>query len=109
LSLPLCWRPSTSDRLQLSWRPYARNRGEITDFAHGADRIDVSGLLSHDGYSGANPIADGYLKLIDDGHGGAWLDFDTDGHGTADPWGSFGATADHVSAASFSLADFIVR
>jgi Ca2+-binding RTX toxin-like protein len=83
--------------------------GQITDFVHGTDRIDISGLLSRAGYAGSDPIADGYLKLLDDGHGDTWLYFDRDGHGTADPWGTFVATIEHVSPAGLALADFIVH
>src|SRR6185437_7221297 len=83
--------------------------GQITDFTHGTDKIDVSALLSAGHYSGSDPIADGYVKLIDDGHGDTWLYFDTDGHGTADQWGTFVATIAHVTPASLGLSDFVVH
>jgi len=82
--------------------------GEITDFTHGTDKIDLSGLLASAHYAGADPIADGYVKLLDDGHGNTWLYFDSDGRGTADPWGSFVATLNGVAPASFSAGDFIM-
>jgi len=80
---------------------------EITDFTHGADKLDLSGLLSAAHYSGSDPIADGYVKLIDNGQGGAWLYFDSDGRGAADRWGTFIATLDHVTAASVTSADLV--
>ena len=85
------------------------NAGHITDFVHGTDKIDVSQLLSGVGYAGSDPIADGYVKLLDDGHGDTWLYFDKDGHGTADQWGTFVMTLDHVAPASLTLSDFIVH
>src|SRR6185437_3708527 len=52
--------------------------GHITDFTPGTDKLDLSALLSKAGYSGSDPIGDGYVKLLDDGHGDTWLYFDTD-------------------------------
>jgi len=81
--------------------------GHITDFTHGVDKIDVSGLLRKVGYTGSDPIADGYVKLIDDGHGNSWVYFDSDGRGTADPWGSLVTTIDHVSPGGVTTGDWI--
>jgi len=81
--------------------------GHITDFNHGVDKLDLSTLLSKAGYSGADPIADGYVKLIDDGQGDSWLYFDSDGRGSADPWGSFIATLDHVAPSGVTSADLV--
>jgi Ca2+-binding RTX toxin-like protein len=89
---------------QLPW-----NAGHITDFTHGTDKIDVSALLSSVGYSGSTPFADGYLKLLDDGNGNTWLYFDRDGHGTADQWGTFVTTLDHVAPGALTLSDFIIH
>ncbi|WP_165830546.1 family 16 glycosylhydrolase [Phenylobacterium soli] len=40
----------------------------ITNFQLGVDRLDVSALEG--GYSGSNPVGDGYVRLLDDGAGG---------------------------------------
>jgi hypothetical protein len=85
----------------LPWSP-----SEVTDFAQGTDKLDLSALLSASHYTGTDPVGDGYVKLIDNGKGGAWLYYDTDGKGTADQWGTFVATLDHVSPSGLSAADF---
>jgi hypothetical protein len=54
----------------------------ITDFAPGTDRIDLKALLLSIGYSGTNPVADGYIKLVST-TAGTSVQIDTDG--TAGP------------------------
>ena len=43
---------------------------QIRDFAAGQDVIDFHQLLATVGYTGINPIADGWLNLVTDGNGG---------------------------------------
>jgi Ca2+-binding RTX toxin-like protein len=86
----------------LAWSP-----SEITDFTPGTDKLDFSALLSASHYAGADPIADGYVKLIDNGNGGSWVYFDTDGKGTSDQWGTYMATLDHVSPGQVTAADLV--
>ncbi len=92
----------------------------VTDFVAGQDRLDFSALFAASHYSGTDPIADGYVKLYGDGSG-TWVIYDTDGRGSADPWGTsvvhldgvdpttltsaklFGATAPIVNATPFTL------
>jgi hypothetical protein len=83
--------------------------GHITDFTHGVDKIDVHGLLAQAHYAGSDPIGDGYIKLIADGHGDTWVYFDSDGRGTADPWGTLVATLDGVSPSGVTASDWIFR
>jgi Ca2+-binding RTX toxin-like protein len=90
-----------------AWSQLPWSAAKVTDFVHGTDKIDVSGLLVNVHYAGADPIADGYVKLIDDGHGDTWLYFDTDGRGSADQWGTFVATLNGVSPTSLSASDFM--
>lgn len=54
--------------------------GQITDFAIGTDKLDISGLYTN-GYRGSNPIADGYVTLVSDGAGGTKVLMDTDAAG----------------------------
>ncbi|TWA99168.1 S8 family serine peptidase [Bradyrhizobium stylosanthis] len=42
----------------------------VRDFTAGQDVIDLNQALTSAGYSGANPIADGWLSLVSDGSGG---------------------------------------
>jgi Ca2+-binding RTX toxin-like protein len=79
--------------------------GHITDFTPGTDKLDFTALLANVGYHGTDPIADGYVKLLDDGHGDTWLYFDSDGKGAADQWGAFVATVDHVAPTSIHASD----
>jgi hypothetical protein len=95
-----------ADRFVFKAAPWTA--GHITDFVHGTDKIDVSTLLANAHYAGSNAVADGYLKLVDNGAGSTWLYFDSDGTGSADPWGSFLTTVDKVSPSGLSLSDFIV-
>jgi hypothetical protein len=88
------------------WSSLPWQGGQITDFTPGSDKIDLSGLLANVHYAGSDPIADGYVKLLDTGHGDTWLYFDTDGKGSADAWGTYVATL-NVAPASLSPADFI--
>jgi Ca2+-binding RTX toxin-like protein len=83
--------------------------GHITDFTHGADQIDVSGMLAKAGWSGTNAISDGYIRLYDDGQGGTWVYFDRDGPGTADQWGTFVTELDHVSTGTLTANDWVFR
>jgi len=56
-----------------------RDAGDtITDFTPGTDRIDLRALLVSIGYSGVNPVADGYLKLVSTA-AGTGVQIDADG------------------------------
>jgi Ca2+-binding RTX toxin-like protein len=96
-----------ADHFQFNTVPWQADN--VTDFTHGVDRIDVSHLLAGVGYSGTDPIADGYIKFGDDGQGNTWVYFDRDGHGTADQWGTKVVTLDHVSASTITGSDFIFQ
>jgi uncharacterized protein len=50
----------------------------ITDFVPGTDRIDLKALLLSIGYSGNNPVGDGYIKLVST-TAGTSVQIDTDG------------------------------
>uniref|UniRef100_UPI003CF9F882 type I secretion C-terminal target domain-containing protein n=1 Tax=Caulobacter sp. DWR1-3-2b1 TaxID=2804670 RepID=UPI003CF9F882 len=69
----------------------------ITDFTVGVDKLDFSGLIAASGYTGSNLVADGYLSIVSDGHGGSKLLFDIDGKGAGNPWAATVVTLDGVS------------
>lgn len=66
----------------------------------GGDRIDISGLLAGIGYTGDDPIADGYFKLVADGTR-TKLYFDANGPGGSGP--KYLATLADVDIVSFSV------
>lgn len=56
-----------------------RDAGDtITDFTLYADKLSLSAVLSKAGYAGTNPVADGYVRLVDV-TGGVSVQVDTDG------------------------------
>ncbi|MGZ3277016.1 MAG: type I secretion C-terminal target domain-containing protein [Caulobacteraceae bacterium] len=75
----------------------------ITDFSTAQDRLDLTGLLSKSGYAGSTPIADGYLRIADDGAGDAqvWSNLDKVSPGLG--W-YLVATLDHVSASALHVS-----
>lgn len=79
----------------------ASNRDDIYEFTAGAggDKIDISTLLQDAGYTGSNPIADGYIKLGVINGDDLRIQFDPDGSG--------GAAAQHlVTLVDTPLASF---
>jgi Ca2+-binding RTX toxin-like protein len=75
--------------------------GHITDFDPAHDAIDLSGLLSHEGYTGSDAVADGWIKVVD-GAGGAQLWSNLDPVSAGAGWWLM-TTLDGVSAASVHL------
>jgi len=75
----------------------------ITDFNLAQDRLDLTVLLARSHYMGSGAVADGYLKIVDDGAGDAqvWSDLDKVAPGAG--W-VLVATLDHVSATSLHLS-----
>ncbi|WP_310541734.1 type I secretion C-terminal target domain-containing protein [Phenylobacterium sp.] len=80
--------------------PWSPNR--ITDFTVGVDRLDLSALFQKAGYAGADPVADHYITLLDDGAGGAQVLFDRDGAGPSPQWANYILKLDQVSAAGLT-------
>ena len=80
------------------------NAGHVTDFVVGTDRLDLSALFRASGYSGSDPVRDGYVTMSSDGAGGTRISFDTDGPGTANPWPTTITTLDRVPTAGLTFA-----
>jgi uncharacterized delta-60 repeat protein len=80
----------------------------ITDFTAGAggDKLDIDTLLTALGYGGADPIAAGYVQLL---QAGAHTQVNIDSNGGGDSFATTLITLQNVTAASVTLADnFIV-
>jgi beta-glucanase (GH16 family) len=88
---------------QTPWSP-----ATISDFHPGLDRIDLTGLLGNLGYSGSNPVADGYIKVVNDASGEAqiWSDLDKVSPGAG--W-YLAATLTGVPSASLQSNDLIFQ
>lgn len=70
-----------------AWGAQPWSPARVTDFTAGEDRLDLSDLLKAAGYAGADPVADGYVVLLDDGQGGTKVLVDADGPGGA--WANY--------------------
>jgi Ca2+-binding RTX toxin-like protein len=80
------------------------NAGHITDFTVGTDKLDLSALFSASGYSGTDPIRDGYVSLSADGSGGTKVYYDSDGFGTGNTIQVLVTDMDHVSPSGLTWA-----
>jgi Ca2+-binding RTX toxin-like protein len=76
----------------------------ITDFTAGAggDKIDIDTLLTVLGYGGADPIAAGYVQLL---QAGAHTQVNIDNNGGGDSFATTLATLQNVTATNVTLAD----
>ncbi len=79
------------------------NAGQITDFTPGTDKLDLSALLAASGYSGSDPVADGYVTFVDDGQGDTFVYFNP--HSSAQSWPTMIATLDHVAPSAMTVGD----
>jgi hypothetical protein len=75
----------------------------IADFQLGVDKLDFSGLYT-DGYKGADPVADGYVRFESDGAGGTAVIVDPDGRATGHLWGDYVVDLEHVSSVGLTSA-----
>jgi Ca2+-binding RTX toxin-like protein len=83
------------------------NAGHVRDFTRGDDVLDLRPLFADAGYTGQDPIADGYLRFEADGAGGARVMFDPDGAQTGNPWAFHVTTLDGVAPASLTPGDWL--
>ena len=91
-----------SDTFVFNFVPWGA--GQITDFTSGTDKIDLSAVLSSYGYTGSNPIADGWLSLNSDGAGNTLVYLNA--HDPSNPYPYLITTVDHVAPTSLGLSDF---
>ncbi|HEY8573510.1 sialate O-acetylesterase [Phenylobacterium sp.] len=96
-----------ADRFVFAAEPWSP--AEITDFTPGADKIDLRALFDAAGFTGADPFAAGYLKLLDDGAGGTKVLFDRDGPGPSPQWANYVIHLQGVAPAALTGSDWIVQ
>ena len=73
------------------------NTGHITDFTLGTDRLNFTALFEAAGYTGFDPLSDGYMRVESDGQGGTRVYWDPDGAASGNPWPFLITTLDGVS------------
>jgi Ca2+-binding RTX toxin-like protein len=93
-----------ADKFIFQYLPWSA--GHITDFTPGTDKLDLHALFAASGYTGTNPVADGYLQFQSDGQGGTKVLFDPDGPNSANPWPTLITTLDHVAPSSMHSGDW---
>ena len=85
--------------------PWAPN--VVTDFKPGVDKLDFSGMFSHFGYAGSDPIKDGWMFVYSDGSGGSILRFQD--HSGAHVWPNTIIDLQHVAPSQVSVSDWILH
>jgi hypothetical protein len=68
--------------------------------------LDLHGIFAGIGYTGSNPIGDGYLNFADDGAGSTKVYFEPQGPSTTIP--ILVTTLDHVSPSALHQGDYLV-
>jgi hypothetical protein len=81
------------------------NAGSITDFNTAADVLDLKGIFAAIGYTGSNPVADGYLAFNSDGHGDTQVIVSPQGPSTQIPITV--TTLDHVAPSAIHSGDYL--
>jgi len=77
--------------------------GHVTDFTLGTDRLDLSALFQASGYTGADPVADGYISFLQQ-PGETWVMFDRDGPGADNPYPALITKLDGIAASGLTWA-----
>jgi beta-glucanase (GH16 family) len=80
----------------------------ITDFQVGTDHLDLTALFQAAGYTGSDPVADGYIVLASDGNGGTIVRFDHDGSGPNPQWPNTIIDLDGVSPTGLTWSQLTV-
>jgi beta-glucanase (GH16 family) len=95
-----------ADRFVFADAPW--NAGKVTDFTPGTDKIDLRGIFDDAGYTGTDPIRDGWLKLTP-GNGGTQVIVDMDGPNASGQWPTTITTLVGVTPSQLGSADWIVQ
>jgi hypothetical protein len=81
------------------------NAGSITDFNPADDVLNLKGIFATIGYTGHDPVADGYLAFHSDGQGGTQVIVNPQGPGTEIPITV--TTLDQVDPSMIHSGDYI--
>ena len=81
------------------------NAGQITDFNTASDVLNLKGIFDTIGYTGSNPVADGYLSFVSDGNGNTKVMVDPQGASTTTPITV--TTLDHVAPSAIHSGDYL--
>jgi beta-glucanase (GH16 family) len=81
------------------------NAGHVTDFNTINDQLDLTGIFSSIGYTGSNPVADGYLSFVSDGAGDTQVFVNA--HNASSPWPTLITTLDHIAPGSITNQDYV--
>lgn len=87
-----------------AWAREPWSPATVTDFKVGADRLDLSALFKTSGYTGSDPVADGYILLLGRDDDTLVL-FDRDGPAAGQQWANYIITLDGVDAGSVTWAE----
>jgi hypothetical protein len=79
----------------------------ITDFTPGQDKLDFTALFQRYGYTGSNPVGDGWIYVQTNGAGGSIVRFDHDGTGPSPQWPNTIIDLEHVAPAQVFSSDWI--
>jgi Ca2+-binding RTX toxin-like protein len=79
------------------------NAGQITDFAIGSDKLDLSAILNAVGYTGSDPVTDGYVTFQSDGSGDTQVYVNS--HDSSEPWPTLVTTLDGISPIGLTSAN----
>ncbi|HEX3701383.1 MAG TPA: type I secretion C-terminal target domain-containing protein, partial [Phenylobacterium sp.] len=85
---------------EVPWQP-----ATVTDFQVGVDQFDLTALLHQAGYTGSDPVGDGYVKFFTDSHGGSLLYFDATP--SRNPYGSNLGDIENVAPSQLSNASLV--
>ncbi|HEY8618360.1 Calx-beta domain-containing protein, partial [Phenylobacterium sp.] len=84
------------------------NAGKITDFTPGTDKIDLRGIFDQAGYTGTDPIRDGWMTL-QPGGGGTQVIVDMDGPNASGQWPITVTNLVGVTPGQLTSSDWIVQ
>jgi hypothetical protein len=83
----------------------ATTRWSITDFDTANDVLNLKGIFASTGYTGHDPVADGYLAFQADGHGDTQVIVNPQGPSTHIPITV--TTLDHVDPSTIHTSDYL--